>query len=79
MVGNRFQTQRGVQNMKPNIRPGIKKAANKVFGGAKAVGRVAVKPIKWAGAQIEKEMKMNKAKDNRYRAEGKALNRKYSK
>jgi len=27
-------------------------------------------PFKWAGGQIEKEMKMNKAKDDKYRQEG---------
>jgi hypothetical protein len=37
------------------LRPNIKKVANKVFGAAKAVGKVAVKPLKWAGKQIEKE------------------------
>lgn len=37
------------------IRPGIKKVAQKVMGGVKAIGKLAVKPIKYIGKQIEKE------------------------
>ena len=38
-----------------NIRPGIKKAANALFGGVKVVGRVTKKVITWPAKQIEKE------------------------
>ena len=54
------------------LRPGIKKAAAKAFDAV-------TKPIKWAGKQIEKEMRMNEAKDKGYKKAGKALNRMYSK
>lgn len=46
--------------------------------GLKAIGRAAVAPIKWAGRQVEKEMRMNKAKDDRHRVEGEARNRDFS-
>lgn len=36
-------------------RPIFKKAATKVFGATKAVGKAALKPVKWMGKQIEKE------------------------
>ncbi len=49
-----------------------------VAGGAKIVGSVIAAPFKWAGKQVEKEMKMNKSKDDRYRAEGAVLNKSYS-
>jgi hypothetical protein len=44
----------------------------------KSIGKVATAPLKWAGGQIVKEMKMNKAKDDRYRAEGAKQNADYS-
>lgn len=55
MLNRKFQNP--ISNTKPKIRPSIKKVASKVFGGVKAVGRIAVKPIKWAGKQMEKELR----------------------
>jgi hypothetical protein len=43
-----------------------------------AVKKGATAPLKWAGNQVAKEMKIDKAKDDIYRAEGQALNRSYS-
>lgn len=51
---------------------------NAVGKGLKAVGRVASYPFRWAGRQIEKEMRMDEEKDNKARAAGKALNAEYS-
>lgn len=42
------------------------------------VKKVAGAPFKWVGGQIEKEMRMNKAKDDFYRLQGKKLNSDYS-
>jgi hypothetical protein len=50
---------------------GMVKVGNVVKRGASA-------PFKGMIKGIEKEMQINKAKDDRYRREGKALNRKYS-
>jgi len=57
-------------NNKP-VRPAIKKAV-------KAVGKAVTAPIRWVGQQVEKEMRMNKAKDDSYRSAGKSLNTSYS-
>lgn len=57
-------------NNKP-VRPGVKKAVKAVVKGITA-------PVKWAGKQIEKEMRMNKAKDDAYRSAGSKLNASYS-
>jgi hypothetical protein len=43
---------------------------NAVIKGVKKAGSIAAKPFKWAGGQIEKEMKMDKAKDDEYRRQG---------
>lgn len=56
---------------------GVKNYGKNVAGGARIVGSAAVKPLKWAGGQIAKEMKMNAAKDERYRAEAEAYRQKY--
>lgn len=45
------------------------KMGNKIIKGAKKAGKVATYPLKWAGNQIEKEARMNQAKDDRYRAQ----------
>lgn len=45
---------------------------------AKGVGKMIAAPFKWAGGQIEKEMKMDKAKDDKYRVAGSAMNQEYS-
>ena len=50
----------------------ITKAATAVMGGVKAVGRVAVKPIKWAGKQIEKEWRGEDAEIEDFRKKQKA-------
>jgi hypothetical protein len=46
------------------------------------VGNTVIKgvtaPLKWAGKQVEKEIKMNKAKDNIYRSQGQKMNEAYS-
>jgi hypothetical protein len=56
----------------------FKKTKSKVISGVKKVGKVAGKvasaPFKWAGGQIEKEMRMDKAKDDAYRSAGAKLN-----
>ena len=74
----------------PKMRPTVSSDRTQMMSvGLKKIGKAGVKvgsvvkkgasaPFKWAGKQIEKELKMNKAKDDRYRKEGKALNRKYS-
>jgi hypothetical protein len=54
------------------------KMIKKLKKGASKVGRVLASPFKWAGSQIEKEMRMNEAKDKKYSEEGRALNKKYS-
>lgn len=46
--------------------------------GVRRLGRLVTSPLRWAGKQIEKEMKMNDEKDKQYRAEGAALNKEYS-
>lgn len=60
----------------------IKNYGKNVAGGAKIVAKgaakIAVKPFKWAGNQIEKEVRMNKAKDDLYRKQGAQRNRDYS-
>ncbi len=50
----------------------------KMVGFGNAVKRGIAAPFKWAGGQIEKELKMDKAKDNKYKAAGAALNASYS-
>lgn len=56
--------------------------AKRVVAPAKATvrrfGRVIARPLKWMGGQIEKEMKINKAKDDGYRAVGPKLNKQFS-
>lgn len=63
---NRFQNVRAT-NTKPQIRPGIKKAV-------KTVGRVASAPFKWAGKQIEKELRMQDEQDAINKEKSRLLN-----
>ena len=56
----------------------IKNLKRNFVTGLQVVGEAVVKPLKWAGGQIEKEMKMNKKKDDKYRKEGRALNAAYT-
>lgn len=46
--------------------------------GLKAIGRGFSYPFRWAGGQIEKEMKMDKMKDDKAKEAGKKLNADFS-
>ncbi len=52
---------------KGTVRPGIKKAV-------KTVGKVVTAPIRWAGKQVEKEMRMQDTADKKNKAKSKILN-----
>lgn len=77
---NEQQRAEGREYMKKKINQAImSKRVGNVLGskpgrlGVK-VGNAIIKgfsaPFKWAGRQIEKEMRMNKAKDDEYRRQG---------
>jgi hypothetical protein len=55
--------------------PGTLKTMGKNFRKAVNPGNISIgkgikKGLQWAGGQVEKEMKMNKAKDDEYRRQG---------
>lgn len=51
---------------------------SKVGKGMVKVGNAMMAPFKWAGGQIEKQMRMEKKQDDKWRDEGAAMNRSYS-
>lgn len=51
---------------------------SKVGKSGVAVGNAVIKAAKWPGKQIEKEMRMDKEKDDKYRMEGKMMNKNFS-
>lgn len=64
------ENQRVIKQRIGKVVQGVKNYGKNVAGGAKIVGGVIKKGLQWPGKQIEKEMKMNKAKDDEYRRQG---------
>ena len=51
---------------------------SKIGKGMVGIGNAITAPLKWAGKQIQKEMEIDKAKDDKYRKAGEKLNAEYS-